>query len=109
MMSDLPSERFGFSGATGVDFFGPFAVKIARPSHKRWCCLFTCVTIRAVHIEGCHSLSTHSCLLAIQRFVAVRVVPRTFYSDNGTSFFGLLTRSSFSSKRFPKLAQSNNF
>ena len=92
MMADLPLERLGFGNApfafTGIDFFGPFEVKIARSSHKRWCCLFTCLTVRAVHIEVCHSLSTDSCLLAIQRFVARRGLPATFYSDNGTNFVG---------------------
>ena len=90
MMSDLPLERLGFGNApfvfTGIDFSGPFEVKIARSSHKRWCCLFTCLTVRAVHIEVCHSLSTDSCHLAIQHFVARRGLPATFYSDNGTNF-----------------------
>ena len=64
MMSDLPSERLGFGSApfafTGIDFFGPFEVKVAISSHKRWCCLFTCLTVRVVHIEVCHILSTDS-------------------------------------------------
>ena len=92
MMSDLDSERLGFGSApfafTEIDFFGPFEVKTARSSHKRWCCLFTCLTVSAVHIEVCHSLSTDSCLLTIQRFVARRGLPSTFYSDNGTNFGG---------------------
>ena len=91
-MSDLPLERLGFGSApfafTGIDFFGPFEVKIARSSHKRWCCLFTCSTVRAVLIIVCQSLSTDSCLLAIQRFVARRGLPATFYSDDGTNFVG---------------------
>ena len=92
MMSDLPSERLGIGSApfafTGIDFFGPFEVKTARSSHKRWCCLFTYLFVIAIHIEVCHSLSTDSCLLAIQRFVARRGLPTTFYSDNGTNFVG---------------------
>ena len=41
-----------------------------------------------MHIEVCHGLSTDSCLLAIQRFIARRGVPSSFESDNGTNFVG---------------------
>ena len=93
MMSDLPSEKLGFGivpfAFTGVDLFVPFEVKIVRSSHKRWCCLFTCLTVRAVHIEVCHSLSTDACLLAIQRFLARRGSPAIFYSDDDPNFVGV--------------------
>ena len=52
LMADLPKERleeivFPFAN-TGVDYFGPFEVRFMRKSMKRWCCLFTCLTTRAV-------------------------------------------------------------
>ena len=91
-MADLPSERLGFNqppfAFTGLDFFGPFEVKVLRSTQKRWCCLFTCQTTRAIHLEVCHSLTTDSCLLAIRNFVARRGVPKTMTSDNGTNFVG---------------------
>jgi hypothetical protein len=91
-MADLPSERlqdhaFPFA-STGVDYFGPFEVKFNRKPWKRWCCLFTCLTTRAVHIEVVHSLDTDSCLMAIRRFIARRGRPKTMVSDNGTNFVG---------------------
>ena len=54
-MADLPRERldehmFSFT-RTGVDYFRPFEVKFLRRTLKRWCCLFTCLTTRALHIE----------------------------------------------------------
>ncbi|XP_065083282.1 uncharacterized protein LOC135705462 [Ochlerotatus camptorhynchus] len=73
---------------TGVDYFGPVFVKQGRSTVKRWVALFTCLSIRAVHLEIVHSLSTQSCVMAIRRFVARRGSPATFYSDNGTNFVG---------------------
>ena len=71
---------------TGVDFFGPIYVKQGRSSVKRWIALFTCLSVRAVHLEIVHSLSTPSCVMAIRRFVARRGTPATFYSDDGSNF-----------------------
>ena len=91
-MADLPSERLGFNqppfAFTDLDYLGPFEVKVLRSTQKRWCCLFNCQTTRAIHLEVCQSLSTDSCLLAIQRFVARRGVQKTMTSDNCTNFVG---------------------
>ena len=91
-MADLPRERpdehvLPFTH-TGVDYFGPFAVKFLRRALKRWCCLFTCLTTRAVHIEVAQSLDTESCLAAVTRFIARRGYPHTISSDNGANFLG---------------------
>ena len=54
VMADLPEERLVASTVfsnVGVDYFGPFTIKIGRRNKKRWCCLFTFFTVRAVHIE----------------------------------------------------------
>ena len=90
-MADLPEERLDASTAftnVGVDYFGPFIVKIGRRNEKRRCCLFTCLTMRAVHIEVVTKLDTDSCLNAIMRFTARRGKPITNISDNGTNFVG---------------------
>ena len=90
-MADLPEERLDASTAftnVGVDYFGPFIVKIGRRNENRWCCLFTCLTVRAVHIEVVPEIDTDSCLNAIMRFIARRGKPRTMISDNGTNFVG---------------------
>ena len=91
VMADLPEERLDASTAftiVGVDYFGPFVVKIGRRNEKRWCCLFTCLTVRAVHIEVVPKIDTDSCLNAIMRFIARRGKPSTMISDNGTNFVG---------------------
>ena len=91
-MADLPRERlqervFPFS-STGVEYFGLFDVKFMRKTMKRWCCLFTCLTTRAVHAEVVPSLEAETCLTAITRFIARRGKPATIMSDNGTNFVG---------------------
>ena len=63
LMGDLPAIRFGFSKPpftyTGVDFFfGPLKIKQGRAILKRWGTIFTCMTIRAVHLEVTESLET---------------------------------------------------
>ena len=73
---------------TGVDYFGPFEVKFLRRTLKRWCCLFTCLTTRAVIIEVTQSLDTESCLAAVTRFIARRGYPKTIISDLWTNFVG---------------------
>ena len=91
MMADLPEERLEtirpFTNV-GVDYFGPFIVKIGRRQEKRWCCLFTCLAIRAVHLEVVPGLDSDSCLNAIARFIARRGKPKSNLSDKGTHFVG---------------------
>ena len=91
-IADLPRERlqertFPFTN-TGVDYFGPFGMKFMRKIMKIWCCFFTCLTTRAVHIEVVPSLEAETCLTAITRFIARRGKPATILSDNGTNFVG---------------------
>ena len=73
----------------GVDYFGPFTVKIGRRIENRWCYLFTCLTVREVHIEIVSKLDTDSCLSAIVRFIARRGKPIKIISDSGTNSVGL--------------------
>lgn len=91
-MAPLPAARLAsferpFS-CIGVDFFGPVTVKVGRSTAKRWVALFTCMTIRAVHVEVAYSLSTESCISCFRRFVGRRGAPLEVYSDNGTNFIG---------------------
>ena len=73
---------------TGVDYFGPIMVKQGRSQVKRYGCLFTCLAIRAVHLEVAHTLNTDSFLNALRRFMNRRGVPKRIFSDNGTNFIG---------------------
>ena len=59
-MADLPEVRVVPEKPpitfVGVDYFGPLEVKQRRSRVKRYGCLFTCLTTRAVYIEIAHSV-----------------------------------------------------
>ena len=93
VMADLTEEQLVASivfANVGVHYFGPFTVKIGRRNEKRWCCLFTYLTVRAVHIEIVLKLDPDFCLNAIMimQFIARRGKPVKMISDNGTNFVG---------------------
>ena len=91
-MSDLPVDRVTPSQppftCVGVDCFGPFVVRRGRSEMKRYGVLFTCLAIRAVHVEVVHSLDTGSFIDALRRFIARRGQPKEIRSDNGSNFVG---------------------
>lgn len=66
-------------------------VVIGRRAEKRWGIIFTCLTVRALHLETTNSLSADSFILAFRRFVSRRGQPRIVYSDCGTNFKGIVT------------------
>ena len=90
IISDLPTSRLAAIKPplyfTGVDYFGPMFVKQKRAMVKRWGCLFTCMTVRAVHIELVSSLSADSFINALQRFISRRGKLWEITSNNGTNF-----------------------
>ncbi|KAK3722273.1 hypothetical protein QZH41_005187 [Actinostola sp. cb2023] len=89
-MADLPVERVSpdkppFS-SVGVDCFGPFMIKRGRSQVKRYGVLYTCLAVRAIHIEVLHSMDTDSFVNSLRRFIARRGKPEIIRSDNGTNF-----------------------
>ena len=92
-MGQLPSYRTDANNPafanTALDLFGPFEVKVKRKTIKEaWCCIFTCMTSRAVHLELCTDKSTDTFLMAFRRFVCLRGHPKLVWSDRGTNFVG---------------------
>ena len=92
MMAPLPKVRLAVSAPpfyhTGLDYFGPLYVKRGRGTEKRWVCLFTCMTTRAVHLEVAFSLDTDVFIMALRRFIARRGKPCSISCDNGSNFRG---------------------
>ena len=92
LMTDLPESRLQFDHppfyCVDVDCFGPLSIKQGRSTVKRYGCVITCLTMRAIHIEIAHSLDTDSFLNVLRRFVAWRGTPHQIFSDNGNNFVG---------------------
>ena len=91
-MGNLPHTRLAdrirpFS-YIGVDYFGPILVTVGRHKEKRWGVIFTCLTIRAVHMEVARDLTTDAFIMVLQNFIARRGTPLEIYCDNGTNFKG---------------------
>ena len=61
MMANLPTLRCqpgaGPFSSVGVDIFGPFYVTIGISQVKRYGCIFSCFTSRAIHVEKIDDLS----------------------------------------------------
>ena len=89
-MANLPKERLTPEDppftSVGVDYFDPLYVQQRRSHVKRYGCVFTCLTTRAVHIEITSSLDTDSFINALRRFISLRGNSSSVYSDNGSNF-----------------------
>ena len=71
---------------TGLDYLGPIYVKEGKEVVKMWICLFTCLAVRAVHLEWVRSLSAEHFLFCLRRFMARRGRPELIISDNAARF-----------------------
>ncbi|XP_073967421.1 uncharacterized protein [Choristoneura fumiferana] len=91
-MGDLPEARLAHHqrpfSYVGLDYFGPVHVTVGRRQEKRYVALYTCLVIRAIHLEVVHSLTTDAAIMCLRRFAARRGTPTEIWSDNGTAFVG---------------------
>ncbi|XP_039863534.1 uncharacterized protein LOC120718871 [Simochromis diagramma] len=93
-MADLPPDRLSMEppfSNVGIDVFGPWSVSARRTrgghaDSKRWAVLFTCLCVRAIHIEVIESLDSSSFINAFRRFMAIRGPLKNIRSDQGTNF-----------------------
>ena len=88
-MPDLPPERVTRSppfSYTGIDYFGPLYCTDQQGEGKVWVALFTCLTIRAVHLELATDLTADQFLQTLRRFIARRGTPKQILSDNAPHF-----------------------
>ena len=86
-VAPLPAARCSKNApfqVTGVDYAGPLYVRDGRG--KAWFIVFTCGTMRAIHIEMVTDMTTQSFIMAYDRFINRRGVPSIIYSDNAKTF-----------------------
>ena len=85
-MAELPEARLQIEAVcfrqTEVDYLGPIAVRVGRSDVKRYGCLFTCLTTRAIHLEVAPDLTTSSFINAQRLFVARRGPLKKIFCDN---------------------------
>ena len=72
----------------GIDYFGPILVKRIRSQLKKYGCVISCWTTRAVHIEIVDDMTTDCFINAFRRFIARRGQPKKVFSYKGTNFEG---------------------
>ena len=95
-MADLPSERLTPVPPFTYFGLGPWQVVTRRTmggtaKNKRWAVMFTCLTVRAVHIGIIEAMNTSSFLNTLRRFLALRGPVSQIHSDCGTNFTGART------------------
>ena len=100
-MSNLPKDRMLINEkpftSTCIDFFRPISVKVSRgirsnlAKAKRYGMIFTCMTVKAIHLELASDLSIDAFIMALRRFHSRRGHVKIIRSDNGTNFVGVVT------------------
>jgi len=88
-MPPWPKERVSRSDPfqfVGLDYLGPVNVKWESELKKTWICLFTCLSIRAIHLEWVLDLSASQFLNCLRRFVSRRGRPDVIILDNAPQF-----------------------
>lgn len=65
-----------------LDYFGPMMVKVGRRREKLWGVIFTCLTVRAFHLELACSISTDLAIMAIRRMTCRIGSLSVIWSDN---------------------------
>ncbi|XP_063529593.1 uncharacterized protein LOC134740867 [Cydia strobilella] len=85
----LPKERVNYSSPftyVGTDYLGPLLVNNGNGSCKRWISLYTCLAVRAIHLEVVKDLTAEEGLMALRRMISTRGVPSLITSDNAAHY-----------------------
>lgn len=87
-MADLPEDRVTPGEPpftrTGVDYFGPFLTKHGRSVQKRYGCIFTRLSTRAVYLEMAYIPWDASSVVEVSRRSYGVTMDRTSRVDRGS-------------------------
>ena len=87
--TDFISDKINFKTPfkfTGIDFTGHFFVKFGHNVVKMYLLLFTCLNVRAIHLELVPNMSCTEFLNAFTRFSSIFGLPTKVFSDNANTF-----------------------
>ena len=88
-MPPWPHERVSESHPiqfVGLHYLGSVYVKANNGLDKIWICLFTCLSVRAIHLEWVMDLTATQFLNCLRRIVSRRGNPDSIISDNAPQF-----------------------
>ena len=71
---------------TGLDYFGLLYAKNGTVRSKAWVSIFTCIAVRAIHLELVEDMTAAQFLDCLRRFIAPRGKPDKIISDNAPQF-----------------------
>jgi len=95
---------------TGIDYTGHVFVKHGDKLSKMYILVFTCLNIRAIHLELLPDMSCANFLLSFIRFCNIYRTPSAVYSDNASTFLqamGIISES-YSDNEFCDYLVRNN-
>ena len=87
-VTNLPKNRVNLVRPylhTGVDYTGSIIVREGKKDVKYYMIIFTCLSIRSIHIELVPDMSVNNFVLSLIRFTNLYGIPSHIYSDNGRS------------------------
>ena len=111
--TDLPGDRVNLIvpyKVCGIDFTGNFSIKLNGVLSKMYILIFTCYSIRSIHLEILPDMSNKSFLQAFSTFCNCYSVPSIVYSDNANTFLSslsILNKASLDSDWTDFLASNN--
>ena len=84
-MTDMPKDKVNMARPythVGVDYTGHIYTKEGDKEVKMYLLVFTCLNVRACHLELILEMSTNKFFLVLIRFCNEYGIPSTIYSDN---------------------------